>query len=123
MKYTGTPIDSVEVDRYVPGGKELYRAMFLYRPYGEETYHVNQWNEIRFYVHPQSDIAIARIEYSLDGGRTWHLVLELWTQPNWNSWWWKPTHTSSKARIRVRGLSQNRDYLAGSGSFKNFTIV
>ena len=30
--------------------------MFLYRPYGGETYHLNLWNLIQFYVHPQSDI-------------------------------------------------------------------
>jgi len=121
-EYAGNPISSVEVDRYVPGGRELNRSMFIYRPYGGETYHVNQWNEIRFYVHPQSDIDIARIEYSLDGGRTWNLVVEIWAQPNWNHWWWKPTVTSSKARIRVKGMSQGREHLAGSGSFRNFTI-
>jgi hypothetical protein len=121
-EYAGKQMSAVEVDRYVPGGRELYRAMFIYRPYGGETYHLNQWNEIRFYVHPQSDIKIARIEYSLDGGRTWGLVVEIWAQPNWNRWWWKPAVTSSKARIRIKGMSQGRKHLAGSGSFGNFTI-
>lgn len=121
-EYAGNAMSCVEVDRYVPGGRESYRAMFLYRPYGGETHHVNQWNLIQFYVHPQSDIKIARIEYSLDGGCTWRLVVELWAQPNWNRWWWKPRTASNKARIRVRCMSQSRKYLAGDGSFRNFTI-
>ena len=121
-EYAGNQMSAVEVDRYVPEGRELYRTMFIYRPYGGETYHVNQWNEIRFYVHPQSDIKIVRIEYSLDGGQTWDLVVEVRAQPNWNRWWWKPAVASSKARIRVNGMSQSRKHLAGSGSFRNFTI-
>lgn len=120
--YAGSPLDRVEVDRYVPGGKELYRYLFIRRPYGEETYHIGQWNEIKFYLHPQTNITKIRIEYSLDGGQSWNLVVEKWGQPGWNSWWWKPTSTSNKARIRIRGMSENRTYLAGDGSFQNFVI-
>jgi hypothetical protein len=112
----------VEVDKYVPGGKELYRTLILRRPYGGETYHVNQWNEIKFYIHPQSDIEISRIEYSTDGGQNWSLVVEVWAQPGWNRWWWKPNAITPKARVRIRGLSANRNYLSGCGSFENFAI-
>lgn len=121
-EYAGTTYSQVEIDRYVPGGAEPYQTMFLRRPYGSETYHINQWNEIRFYVHPQSNIKIARIEFSLDGGNTWQLLVECWTHANWNSWWWKPTQASTQARIRVKAFSETREYLAGDGSYKNFSI-
>jgi len=114
--------NSVEVDKYIPGGRELYRYLIIRRPYGGETYRVGQWNEILFHIHPQTDIKIARIEYSLNGGQSWGLVVELRVNPGWNRWWWKPISTSNKARIRIKGMSQNRKYLGGHGSYKNFTI-
>lgn len=121
-EHDGVPLARVEVDLYVPGGKELYRYLFVRRPYGEETYHVGQWNEILFHVHPQTDIKKARIEHSIDGGQSWSLVVEVWVQPGWNQWWWRPVSTSNKARIRIRGMSENGIYLGGDGSFKNFNI-
>ena len=112
----------VEVDRYRPGGKELYRHLFIRRPYGGETHHVGQWNEILFNVHPQTQITKARIEYSLDGGQSWSLIVNIWVQPGWNQWWWMPPATSNKARIRIKGMADNNAYLGGDGSFNNFTI-
>ena len=121
--YASAPLDRVEVDAYVPGGKELYRYLFIRYPYGGETYQVGMWNEIRFAVHPLTDITKARIEYSLDGGQTWTFLVELAVHPNWNSFWWKPTTPTGSARIRIRGLAANNSYLGGDGSFKDFTIV
>jgi hypothetical protein len=121
--YSGAPLDRVEVDAYVPAGKELYRYLFIRHPYGAETFHVGVWNEIRFAVHPQTDIAKARIEYSLDGGRTWTLLREVPVHPDWNSLWWRPTVPTQTARIRVRGLAADNSYLGGDGSYRNFSIV
>ena len=121
--YGGVLFDRVEVDQYVPGGKELYRYLFIRYPYGGETFHVGNWNEIRFAVHPLTDITRANIEYSLDGGQTWNFMVQIWAQPGWNSWWWKPTTPSDKARVRIKGLGSNMDYLGGDGSFKNFRII
>jgi hypothetical protein len=69
-----------------------------------------------------TDIKKARIEYSLDGGQSWNLVVEVWVQPGWNQWWWKPTTPSNHARIRISGMSDNRQHLAGDGSFRDFVI-
>lgn len=121
--YAGAPLDRVEVDAYVPGGRELYRYLLIRHPYGGETYHVGMWNEIRFAVHPLTDITKARIEYSINGGQTWTFLVEVAVQPDWNSFWWKPTAPTQKARVRIRGLTANNTYLGGDGSFKNFTIV
>jgi hypothetical protein len=112
----------VEVDRYRPGGQEFYRNLIITSPYGGETFHIGQWNEILFNVHPQTQITKARIEYSLDGGNSWSLVVEIWVQPGWNRWWWKPQTVSNKARIRIKGMANDRSYLGGHGSFNNFII-
>lgn len=118
----GQPFSSVEVDRYVPGGKENMSAFFIRAPYGGETFQAGQFNSIIFYVIPGSDIKIARIEYSLDGGNTWNFMVETWTNPGWNTWKWKPSSISTRARIRIKGLSANRSYISGDGSFRNFVI-
>lgn len=116
----GVNTGHVEVNKYIPGGKELYNTFFIRYPYGGEIFHVNQRNRIKFYV--QNNIKKTRIEYSLNGGRTWHFIVELSTQTGWNYFNWTPRTPSTKARIRIKGLSQSRQYLAGDSSFKNFTI-
>jgi hypothetical protein len=113
---------SVEVDRYRPGGKELYRNVIVRRPYGGETFNIGEWNKILFHLHPITDVKLVRIESSIDGGRNWSLVVEMVVQPGWNTWWWKPKYSSSRARIRIKGMARDRTYLGGDGSYNNFTI-
>lgn len=121
--YGGVALTHVEVDRYEPGGREQNRYLFIRRPYGNETLRVGEFSEILYAVHPESDIRIARIEASMDGGQNWDLVVETWTQPGWNRWYWQPTSTTTRGRVRIRGLSESRAHLAGDGSYTNFSIA
>lgn len=111
----------IELNTYIPGGKEINRAFFIRQPYGGEILQAGQQNRIRFYA--QSDIQIARIEYSADGGRTWSFVVEMKVVPGWNDYHWRfPTAHTARGRIRITGYSDTRQVLATDGSFKNFQL-
>lgn len=117
----GTPLSHTEVNRYVPGGAESNRALYIRHPYGGETYNAGQKGRIRFKAG--SDVKVARIEYSADGGDSWDFVVELAVSPGWNRFNWKfPSVPTTRARIRIQGMSVNREFLAGDGSFMNFTV-
>jgi hypothetical protein len=118
---SGIPLNNLKVDFYRPGGLEANRDLRIYHPYGGEIYTKGQKNKISFIAG--SDIKLARVSYSKDGGQTWSFVVELAVNPGVNNYWWKfPIVTTTRARIRIKGFSLAREYLSGDGSYTNFTL-
>ncbi|MBW2733247.1 MAG: hypothetical protein JRH20_12710, partial [Deltaproteobacteria bacterium] len=119
--WTGHVANRIELHRYIPAGKELKSELFVATPSGGGSYVAGAHNLIEFYAG--DDIRLARIEYSADGGKTWSFVVTMKVEAGWNkfNWLWPETPTYF-ARIRVKGLSAEGDYLAGDGSFQNVSL-
>lgn len=114
-------VNHIELNTYVPGGKEIGRALFVRYPYGGEVYNAGERNRITFYA--RAGIKKARLDYSSDGGQTWSFVAWKAVSEGWNDYFWRfPTSPTAHARIRVEGYSSTNAYLAGDSSFEDFSL-
>jgi hypothetical protein len=105
----------------IPQGGSNGDHMVITSPYSGETYWTSTPAEIVWNVWGQN-IDKTNLQYSADGGLNWTLLAsDIPTHEGSNSYYWIPGQSTVKGRIRVQCYSGS-EYIAGDGSFGNFSI-
>ena len=124
--YLNNPNDHiywVSVRGLTPGCGDYGSAITLDDPNGGETLLANHTYTIQWYQWGTTIDNVA-IVYSTDGGVSWNGV-DSWVDSveGWNSYTWPvPNIASTSARVRMMAYAGADRYIAGDGSFGNFTI-
>jgi hypothetical protein len=95
--------------------------MIITSPYSGETYYTSTPAEVKWYVWGSS-IDKTNLYYSTDAGLTWTLLAgDVATHEGENVYYWIPGAATTKGRIRAESYAAT-DYIAGDGSYGNFTV-
>jgi hypothetical protein len=113
--------DCTGVARIIPKGGSNGDDSAIFSPKGGEYFESSVPAEIYWHIWG-SKINKTTLLYSEDGGKNWvTLASDIPTQAGFNSYFWLPGKTTSKGRVRLQANFGN-DYIAGDGSFGNFSI-
>jgi hypothetical protein len=109
------------VARIIPKGGNTGQQLALMSPRDGETMYSSTPCEICWHVWGL-DIGKTDLAVSEDGGANWSMLAKsVETKPGLNFYIWTPGKATAKARIRASGYS-DAEYIAGDGSFRNFSV-
>ncbi len=105
------------------GGGTDGHHLIITSPDGGETLNRLMPTTISWFVWGNK-IKKTTISFSTDGGKNWTpIASDLNTKTGWNSYLWVPEKATTKGRIRIQGYTDKKEYIAGDGSQKNFSVT
>lgn len=121
----GSYLDWSYVHTVDPGGSMGSQCVVIDAPDGGETLYAGETYNIWWY---QFGTLVSDVDlyYSTDGGATWKGIAGyVLSKPNsWNKYVWNvPNIKDSNVRVKVKAYDIGSYYVAGDGSFDNFTII
>jgi uncharacterized repeat protein (TIGR02543 family) len=117
------PATTTYVDKVWPGGGSD-DIIYLDAPIGGEVrIGGTEWGNGVVWTQDSTRITLVEISLSTDEGASWSFVGASPSHQGWNYYTWQiPNIDTSTARIRILGWDSSDQYIAGDGSFGNFTI-
>jgi hypothetical protein len=114
---------SYRVECYIPRGGTSGSNLKLLSPNGGERIRNHYQSQIVWYIWGTT-ITNVGIMCSIDGGLNWFtLVNRIAAHQGKNVFTWTSNYNTQNARIYVAGYANNGIFIAGDGSWKNFTFL